>query len=124
MPTGASSAVEISLFTNPTPDGVQLGDDCPVNCFEAEPVKSAWYPINDGENRCYQWEGESGHNSMNYGTCNPKANSFTYSHWTADCECSGEPGAVKTVYTERCVVDEPTVCQMVTDYSACVSQFM
>ena len=117
MPTDGTNAVQISFFRNPYPENVQLGDDCPVDCVD--PIKVSWYPIDQGDNYCYQWPSNFGRNSMNYGTCNVDEGTFSYSQWT-NCECSGEPGAIKTVPVTKCVVDRPnSLCQMVTDYSAC-----
>ena len=118
MPTdGSAGAVAISFFRNDV--GGETGDPCPIDCTAATPFKVGWYPINDGTNYCYQWPGNSGKNSMNYGTCDNEESTFTYTQWT-NCECSGDPGAIKTVPVNGCVVDMPTsICQMVTNYTAC-----
>eukprot|EP00484_Ammonia_sp_Unknown_P027547 CAMPEP_0197034768 /NCGR_PEP_ID=MMETSP1384-20130603/12756_1 /TAXON_ID=29189 /ORGANISM="Ammonia sp." /LENGTH=191 /DNA_ID=CAMNT_0042464723 /DNA_START=12 /DNA_END=584 /DNA_ORIENTATION=+ len=116
-PTDGTNAVQISFFSNP--DGGELGDDCPFDCTAATPIKTSWYAIDQGDQHCYQWPGNSGQNSMNSGTCNTTLSSFTYNQWT-NCECSGTPGAIKTVYTSKCTVDIPSsICQMLTDNTAC-----
>ena len=119
MPTDGTNAVEISFFCNPYPENVQLGDDCLIDCSEIDPVEVSWYPVDENDNHFSQWPGNSGHNSMNDGTCSTDEGSFSYSQWT-NCGCIGEPGAVKTTPVTKCVVDIPnSLGQMVTDYNAC-----
>lgn len=114
-PKDNAFSVEIGFWRNEA--GGRLGDEC-FSC-NGDPMIQTFYPVADADDKCWQWPGGSGKNSMRTGTCN-KDGSFTFTQWAGTCSCAGEPGAVKTVYTSKCVVDIPnTICAKVLDYTAC-----
>jgi hypothetical protein len=118
-PTDNSNAVKIAFFSNPL--GGKLGEECPSACDSSTALgKEELYAIADSADKCFEWPGRSGRNSAKHGTCNPKDSSFSFTQWSANCQCKGTPGARKTFYTSRCVVDRPpTLCAKIVDYSAC-----
>eukprot|EP01001_Neometanema_parovale_P010977 NODE_7219_length_782_cov_144.918058_g6979_i0.p2 GENE.NODE_7219_length_782_cov_144.918058_g6979_i0~~NODE_7219_length_782_cov_144.918058_g6979_i0.p2 ORF type:complete len:170 (+),score=37.22 NODE_7219_length_782_cov_144.918058_g6979_i0:61-570(+) len=116
IPTTGTNAVQLSFYANPA--GGKLHDTCPSSC-DGTPIKQQWYAIADSTNKCYQWPGNAGENAMKSGTCGANKDSYTYDQWT-NCNCSGQVGNSKTVYTTKCVVDMPTsICSKITDITAC-----
>jgi len=118
-PKDNAFSVKIGFWRNT--GGGKLGDPC-YSCV-GEPMIETFYPIADAEDKCWQWPGSSGKNSMKSGTCTADQ-SFTFNQWAGTCTCSGRVGArvgaTKQIFKHKCVVDRPSaICAQVVDYSAC-----
>ena len=58
---------------------------------------------------------------MKNGACDTSTSSYSYDQWT-NCECTGTIGASKKPTTTKCTVDHPnSLCQQITEYSACTT---
>ena len=112
----ADNAVFIKFWANP--EGGAEGTPCPVSC-DGMPIASAWYPIADEQDHCYQWPGSSGENSMRSGTCGDD-DTYSFTQWLS-CDCTNEE-THKTIYSSDCRVDvPPSLCAKITDYTSCIN---
>jgi len=77
------------------PDYVQIGFWMNSEC-SGEPIKVNSFPV-EPDAPCYCWPGHSGENSAIDFSCDPGAQSFTYTQYTTPTCGGGSGGVVKTV---------------------------
>lgn len=116
---GQSDANATECELNPEdPAYVQIGFWMNSDC-SGEPIKINSFPV-EADAPCYCWPGNSGENSAIDFSCDPDAQSFTYTQYTTLTCGGGNGGVVKTSYTDKCEQDiPPTLYSKIVDYGAC-----
>ena len=115
IPTSVEGAILVGFYKNN--NGGLVGEECPSSCYDT-PIVEQWYAISDDtDNRCFQWPGHSGRNSMKNGVCHADTKTFSYDQFN-NCDCKDTPNP-KDVYVDKCVVVDENRCVRILDISSC-----